>query len=481
MLGANEFVDGSFVGQATPPDGSFTSVSAGSYHTCGVKTDGSVACWGADHNGQSTPPVGSFASVSAGAAYVSAHTCGVKTDGSVACWGNNDWGRSVPPADSFTSVSAGESHTCGVKTDGSVVCWGSNESADHGKATPPEGSFSSVSASEMHTCGVKTDGSVVCWGNDLWGQSTPPVADDHLDSAKEATAITVGEAVQGTLGHANDLDYFAFEAEESGLYFIDVEGAVSYSVATLYDANGEELTSTRNIHWQAPGSGRYYVKVTGPDRGSYTLTVSSATDDHGNSAQEATSVAIDEDVPVPVVVDYEGDLDYLVFEVEEGRSYVIRMSWRWLSGSIEMALYDPDEKVLRREGGIPILFEAGRSGNYYVSMGGDSLGRYGTGSFTLTIESATSIMVGKAVEGVIDYEGDADDFVFEAEQGTVYQIDVELGTLSNSRVELYDRWTNELASNASRIVWTVPHSGHYDVKISSMGTGSYTLTIIVAE
>ncbi len=28
------------------PEGEFVSVSAGSAHTCGLKTDGSVACWG---------------------------------------------------------------------------------------------------------------------------------------------------------------------------------------------------------------------------------------------------------------------------------------------------------------------------------------------------------------------------------------------------------------------------------------------------
>ena len=34
------------IGQATPPAGSFVSVSAGQDHTCGVRSDGSVACWG---------------------------------------------------------------------------------------------------------------------------------------------------------------------------------------------------------------------------------------------------------------------------------------------------------------------------------------------------------------------------------------------------------------------------------------------------
>ena len=49
---------------STPGD--FASVSAGLDHTCGVGIDGSVACWGDDRLGQATPPEGEFASVSAG-------------------------------------------------------------------------------------------------------------------------------------------------------------------------------------------------------------------------------------------------------------------------------------------------------------------------------------------------------------------------------------------------------------------------------
>ena len=35
-------------------------------HTCGVRSDGSVACWGYNEDGQATPPAGSSVSVSAG-------------------------------------------------------------------------------------------------------------------------------------------------------------------------------------------------------------------------------------------------------------------------------------------------------------------------------------------------------------------------------------------------------------------------------
>ena len=144
-------------GQSTPPDGSFISVSAGERHSCGVKTDFSVVCWGLDNNGQSTPPGDSFDSVSAG----DFHTCGVTTNGSVQCWGDNANGKATPPGGPFSSVSAGGEHSCGLKTIGSVECWGWD---GHGQSTPPDGSFISVSAGRVHSCGVKTDSSVACWG-----------------------------------------------------------------------------------------------------------------------------------------------------------------------------------------------------------------------------------------------------------------------------------------------------------------------------
>ena len=156
-------------GQATPPAGSFVSVSAGVGHTCGVRSNGSVACWGWYRGGQTTPPAGSFVSVSAG----EAHTCGVRSGGSVACWGSNGFGQATPPAGSFISVSAGGGHNCGVRNNGSVACWGSDE---YGRATPPAGSFVSVSAGALHSCGVRSNGSVACWGYNKFGQATPPAS-----------------------------------------------------------------------------------------------------------------------------------------------------------------------------------------------------------------------------------------------------------------------------------------------------------------
>ena len=40
-----------YYGRATPPGGTFQRVSTGYYHTCGVTTDGIVACWGREARG----------------------------------------------------------------------------------------------------------------------------------------------------------------------------------------------------------------------------------------------------------------------------------------------------------------------------------------------------------------------------------------------------------------------------------------------
>ena len=73
--------------------GEFVSISAGLNHTCGVRRDNSVECWGDDEYGQATPPSGEFAAVSAGIR----HTCGVRLDGAVQCWGSNEYGKATPP------------------------------------------------------------------------------------------------------------------------------------------------------------------------------------------------------------------------------------------------------------------------------------------------------------------------------------------------------------------------------------------------
>ncbi len=74
-----------------------------------------LACWDDNSYGKATPPAGSFSQVSAGWD----HTCGLKTDGSLTCRGRDDSGQATPPAGTFIQVSAGYFHTCAIKSDSS--------------------------------------------------------------------------------------------------------------------------------------------------------------------------------------------------------------------------------------------------------------------------------------------------------------------------------------------------------------------------
>lgn len=111
-------------------------LSAGYQHTCAIKPDGTLACWGNNYSGQlNNTPTGSFTAPSASFA----HTCGLKTDGTLACWGNNSSGQLTNiPTGTFTTLSAGDRHTCALRTNGILVCWGSN---DEGQTSAPTGTL----------------------------------------------------------------------------------------------------------------------------------------------------------------------------------------------------------------------------------------------------------------------------------------------------------------------------------------------------
>ena len=137
-----------------------TSVSAGGTHTCALTVGGLSKCWGRGSDGQlgdglrtayRTKPMdvaglaGEVIAISAG----SFHTCVLTTNGGVKCWGFNvsDWLGSgttafrIPPTDvvgltsGVASVSVGVHNTCAVSDVGGVRCWGLNKAGALGDGT----------------------------------------------------------------------------------------------------------------------------------------------------------------------------------------------------------------------------------------------------------------------------------------------------------------------------------------------------------
>ena len=159
-------------GQTDAPSGTFNAVTAGWDHTCGLKTDATITCWGNNEHGQADAPSGTFNAVTASLL----HTCGLKTDATITCWGSNVGGQADAPSGTFNAVTAGLNHTCGLKTDATITCWGLNlhGSIDYGQTDAPSGTFNAVTADGHHTCGLKTDATITCWGWNEAGQTDAP-------------------------------------------------------------------------------------------------------------------------------------------------------------------------------------------------------------------------------------------------------------------------------------------------------------------
>jgi alpha-tubulin suppressor-like RCC1 family protein len=206
-----------------------SQVSAGTLHTCAIKQDGSLWCWGNNEYDQVGDPVNTkiwesdtpIQIMKSGALQVSSggfHTCVVKQDNSLWCWGSNIYGQlgiasltnksseqPVQVATGVLQVSAGKWHTCAVKTDNSLWCWGNNSFGQLGtgdlinRYSPTQimTSVSQVSAGDFHTCAVKTDGTLWCWGDNSSGQLG---TDDLLTRKSPTQIITLTSVSQVSAG-----------------------------------------------------------------------------------------------------------------------------------------------------------------------------------------------------------------------------------------------------------------------------------------
>jgi alpha-tubulin suppressor-like RCC1 family protein len=186
---------------------------AASYrHTCAVRADATLACWGYNSSGQigaggygswPTPYLLPLTGVTAVAAGQSG-TCAIHGAGNLSCWGSAG-NSNVPVAVAgFTGVlgaTVGASHACLVSSGGGVFCWGNNTANQLGDGTTTNssvpvqvqasGGFSlsgvvAISAGFATTCALRGNGTVACWGSGF-GPVAAPVA-----GLSSITALSAG-------------------------------------------------------------------------------------------------------------------------------------------------------------------------------------------------------------------------------------------------------------------------------------------------
>ena len=141
-------------------------VDAGGIHTVGLKSDGTVVAKGSNSEGQ-CKVAGWTSIVCVAAGY--AHTMGLKSGGTVIAAGTNDWGQcDVGGWTDITQVAAGYLHTVGLKTNRTVVAVGYDYSGQCNVGGWTD--IVQVAAGDFHTVGLKSGGTVVAVGYNYYGQ-----------------------------------------------------------------------------------------------------------------------------------------------------------------------------------------------------------------------------------------------------------------------------------------------------------------------
>ena len=331
--------------------------------------------------------------------------------------------------------------------------------------------------------------------------------DNHGNDQTTATAIATRDAIEGGLNYLGDIDYFQFQAEAGTVYQIVLPwlsileiGTKSAPLIAVYDAVGQEVVSGENdIEWEAKATEVYYVALgDGANLGSYTFTV--ITEDLADDFDNATVVVLG--VAVQGSLDSRVDRDVFAVPVEAGRSYEVVLTDYTFGRSGDsqpgpiITVYDSDGQEIAKDdmvGSPSVVWQAGATGNNYVVLGDGA----SSGDYTLTvtqhtstddhgddIDSATAISVGGSVEGNDTGVHDTDFFVFQAEAGKSYAIDILPGTLENTILSLYDSNGNLLSDTflELRLVWRAAVSGAHFVKVDGhLTSGSYTLSVTVVE
>ncbi|MGI8702021.1 MAG: RCC1 domain-containing protein [Nocardioidaceae bacterium] len=227
----------------------WATVAVGTWHSCGIRLNGTLWCWGADKSGELGDGGRSpqFHPVQVGTrtdwvAVMAGHNtgCAIPEDGSLWCWGrgdhgqlgNGDTGIVRTPVRVATATDTGwlaisgsnggygyatDSHTCGVRADGTAWCWGQNDLGQVGNGTQNDqltptrvgrsNGWTSVSAGNGMSCGTRAGGGLWCWGTGDLGNGAnerelSPVrigTSSHWATVSVGAGHTCGTRTDGTL------------------------------------------------------------------------------------------------------------------------------------------------------------------------------------------------------------------------------------------------------------------------------------------
>jgi alpha-tubulin suppressor-like RCC1 family protein len=153
-----------------------SAVAAGDYHSVALRTNGSVAAWGGYiYNGGAETNVPAGLSNVVAIAAGGSHTLALRANGTVVAWGVNTYLQTNVPTglSNVIAVAAGGSHSLALKLDRTLAGWGNNSS---GQRTIPAGltNVIAIAAGQTHSLALRANGTVFAWGSNNFGQTNVP-------------------------------------------------------------------------------------------------------------------------------------------------------------------------------------------------------------------------------------------------------------------------------------------------------------------
>lgn len=278
------------------------TVAGGAYHSCALTNEGRAYCWGSSvlgalGNGGSRANVVTsydgtrriptavavmggyrFSQIDAGLD----STCGVLTDGRLACWGNNSFGQlglgdtanrntpTIVALSDVTSVSMGEANACAIVSGGTLYCWGKNLGQQLGignsqNQTRPArvsslNKVTAVSLGQNSSCAINASGQLFCWGSNPFGQlglgdTTTRSYPTRVTTLENVTKVAVGSAHACALVSSGEV--YCFGGNKADGLLGNGSGARS-TRPTLAAISGVTDLSAGYFHTCAVASGAMY-------------------------------------------------------------------------------------------------------------------------------------------------------------------------------------------------------------------------------
>ena len=325
------------------------------------------------------------------------------------------------------------------------------------------------------------------------------------------TVTQIGQT-SGTIEVVGDSDWFKVTLTAGTQYVFDLGGGTLQSgQVSLYDANGNLLTSATSVYAGATAetsftvqtTGTYYVAAAGISGSTGTFNVLESTTALDNVGSIATTATLNVGGSVSGNLTAGGQNDFYKVTLAAGTEYVFSTGNNGPTGAL-VTLYDSTGKAISlnslagQVSGNVAVFEPTAGGTYYVGVSTES---GATGAFTLSAATASynyagnttttgSVAVGGSVNSSIGESGQSEWFKVTLTAGSNYVFDVAgSGGLSPS-VGLYDANGNQLAAGynggpngSAETSYEVTSTGTYYVAASSFlgSTGSYTLNVSTAS